>query len=145
MNPNRRAACRRLQIYIRWVMAFLLGLFSLSAAAQTSHPRLWLRSNDVARLQSWANPNNPLYTNGLAVQAAEAKTAMDTIDGQLTPPAPDVPFADDGQRSYQSYPTEQYAELFAFMSLISSNAAEKADYARRATNLLMYAINKALP
>lgn len=76
------------------------------------------------------------------MQADKAKMAMDAIDPRLTPPAADVPYADSGGRSYIDYPSETYAEFFAFMSLLSTNAAQKDDYARRATNVLMYAMNK---
>ena len=110
---------------------------------QTKHPRLFLQANDLPRLQAWATASNPVYAAGLAVQAEKAKLAMDTVDPNNIPPSPNVPFADNGSRGYQGYPTEQYAELFAYMSLLSTNAAEKLDYARRATNLLMYAINQA--
>src|SRR5439155_9452743 len=42
------------------------------------------------------------------------------------------------------YATEKYAELFAFMSLISPDATVRDNYARRATNLLMYVMNQAV-
>lgn len=124
------------------------GAASIAADLVTTHPRLWLTASDLPRLLSWATPANPVYGaddgSGLASLAQSAKLAMDVIDPRLTPPAPDVPYADDGLRNYEQYPTEMYAEFFAFMSLISTNATAQLDYARRATNLLMHAMNQAV-
>jgi len=53
----------------------------------TSHPRLFLRSEDVPRLRQWATASNPLYHNGLKAVAAEAKASMD---------AGTIPSADSG-------------------------------------------------
>jgi hypothetical protein len=55
-------------------------------------------------------------------------------------PGPD---ADNGTNTYVEYPAETYAELFAFMSLVSPSETERADYARRARILLMYVIDRA--
>jgi len=100
----------------------------------TSHPRLWLRAADLPRLRSWAVEHNPIYRDGLAPLADQAKAAMD---------ADHVPGADTGSTSYDEFPTEAYAELFAFMSLISNDQRVRHDYARRARTLLMYAIREA--
>src|SRR5215203_4276398 len=54
-----------------------------------------------------------------------------------------VPGQDDGLDTYQFYPTESYAEFFAFLSLVDPDEAARADYAERARTLLMYAINEA--
>lgn len=108
---------------------------SALAEPQTSHPRLWVRADDVPRLQAWAVESNPIFQNGLAILAADAKAAMD---------AGSVPNEDTGGRSYESYPTEMYAQLFAFMSLISSDPAERDDYAGRARTLLMHIMNEAV-
>jgi len=125
----------------------ILGLFNLPLLGQTrfmpsqnksvsttSHPRLWVRSEDLTRLHSWAVSTNPTYENGLALLAASAKEDMD---------AGLVPAQDTGGASYEEYPTEEYAELFAFMSLISSDTAERDDYTSRSHYLLMYVINEA--
>ena len=100
------------------------------------HPRLLIRESDVERLRSWARDSNPLYRNGLVVLAEKAKKRMD--DGT-------VPGGDAGIEAYESYPTEWYAELFAFMSLISPDAGARDDYGRRAREMLMFVVNKALP
>ena len=109
--------------------------FASNSAPATSHPRLWLRGEDLPRLRSWAVSTNPVYENGLAACAANAKEDMDS--GL-------VPAQDTGGVSYEEFPTEQYAELFAFMSLISPDTAERDDYASRSRSLLMYVMNEAV-
>ncbi|MBI3961288.1 MAG: hypothetical protein HY335_00945, partial [Deinococcus sp.] len=105
-----------------------------SAAPVTGHPRLWLTANDLPRLRSWAVESNPLYRDGLGAVALEAKADMD---------AGLVPGEDGGGRTYELYPTEMYAELFGFMSLISNDQVARDDYAQRARTLLMGVINEA--
>ncbi len=116
-----------------WVL--LYGLASNAFSAElTSHPRLWLSAADVPRLRSWAVESNPLYSQGIQLAAVRAKEAMDRGD---------VPQRDCGTTNYEEYPTEMYAELFAFMSLIENDATVRADYANRARSLLMHVINLA--
>ncbi len=100
------------------------------------HPRLIVRAADVTRLRSWASAANPLWSQGLSVLAGTAKEAMD--DGR-------VPGEDGGSDAWEEYPTESYAELFAFLSLVDSDTAARADYGRRARDLLMHVIERALP
>ncbi len=99
-----------------------------------AHPRLWLTQADLPRLRAWASDTNPIYRDGLKRVAEAAKITMD---------AGDVPTRDCGSTEYEEFPTEMYAELFAFMSLIDPNEAARADYAQRARTLLMYIINIA--
>ncbi len=101
----------------------------------TGHPRLWLRSDDLPRLRSWATASNPIFQEGLSALATMAKSDMD---------AGRVPGLDTGTREYQQYPTEMYAELFAYLSLISTDQATKDDYGQRARTLLMYVMNQAV-
>ncbi len=109
------------------------------------HPRLWFTANDLPRLRSWAVNSNPIYLNGLSNLAATAKARM---DAGLVPdinPNPDPNLANDsGSNTYVPYPAEMYAELFAFMSLISPDQATRDDYAGRARTLLMFVMNKAV-
>ena len=116
------------------ILLFLLTLFSGQALAQ-SHPRLWLTESDLPRLRTWASTSNPLWRDALKPLAERAKTEMDRGD---------VPRRDCGSTEYEAYPTESYAELFAFMSLVENDAALRADYASRARTLLMGIINIAL-
>ena len=113
--------------------ATLTPAISQPVTPVTSHPRLWITSADLPRLRQWAVGSNPLYEEGLKVVAENAKAAMD--DGR-------VPAHDSGGNVYEEYPTEMYAELFAFMSLIGPEA-ERADYAGRARTLLMHVMNAA--
>jgi len=112
--------------------ADLRGATAVSSV--TGHPRLWLRAEDLPRLRSWATNSNPMYRDGLAVLAASAKSDMD---------AGIVPNQDSGDNTWDQYPTEMYAELFAFMSLIENDSSTRNDYAERARSLLMYVMNIA--
>lgn len=102
--------------------------------AGTGHPRLWIRATDLPRLRAWANADNPFYASGLAPLAAQAKIDMD--DGL-------VPAQDSGDITWEQYPTEMYAQLFAFMSLIENDQATRDDYAQRARTLLMHVMDQA--
>ncbi len=96
----------------------------------TSHPRLWITQDDLPRLRGWATDANPIWRDGLAPLIERMKADMD---------AGTVPGEDDGLDTYQPYPTESYAEFFAFLSLVHPDEAARADYAERARTLLMYA------
>ncbi len=100
----------------------------------SNHPRLWVKGSDLPRLRSWAVDSNPVYKSGILVLANRAKAEMDNGT---------VPKGDEGTNTYVDYPTETYAELFAFMSLISNDQATRDDYAKRARTLLMFVINQA--
>ncbi len=103
-------------------------------ATAAGHPRLWLTAADLPRLRAWASDSNPLYRDGLALLAARAVQDMDENR---------VPDQDCGNVGYEEYPTEMYAELFAFLSLVENDAAARADYAARARSLLMHVMNEA--
>ncbi|RME62251.1 MAG: hypothetical protein D6790_06655, partial [Caldilineae bacterium] len=98
------------------------------------HPRLWITAGDLPRLRAWAGDNNPLYKQGLAVLATQAKADMD---------AGRVPGQDGGGATWDQYPSEMYAELFAFLSLIEQDPGVRADYAQRARTLLMHVMDEA--
>lgn len=108
---------------------------AVSPLAPNTHPRLWLTPSDVERYRSWANSNNPLWQEGLLLLAERARTEMD--EGR-------VPDQDCGNVGYEEYPTEMYAELFAFLSLIDPDPAMRQDYAQRARTLLMHVMNLAV-
>lgn len=117
------------------LISLLLCFVTLFAHAQNvEHPRLWLTNSDLPRLRSWATSSNPMYETGLKPLVARAKEEMD---------AGTVPNRDCGSTEYETYPTEMYAELFAFMSLVDNDAAARADFARRARTLLMHVIHIA--
>lgn len=103
-------------------------------AVAGAHPRLWLTPADVTRLRSWATDANPIYKDGLKGAAQRALADMD---------AKHVPNEDCGFIGYNEYVTENYAHMFAFMSLIDPDATKRADYAARARTLLMHVMNAA--
>lgn len=98
------------------------------------HPRLWLRPGQVEALRARARDSNPLWKEALAVLAARAVEDMDL--GR-------VPGEDPGGLGWSKYPTEAYAELFAFLSLVSPDETARADHAQRARQLLMHVIHEA--
>jgi hypothetical protein len=113
-----------------------------AASAATGHPRLWIREADVPRLQSWATASNPMYANGLqpAVNAA-----IQTYNTQFFPNGVENPsWPDDGTPNWVPYATEQYAEIFAFMSLVDPDPSARAAHGQRARNLLMHVMNAAV-
>lgn len=116
------------------VLVFLIS-GAVSAQVDAAHPHLWVTAQDLPRLQAWAAQNNPLYRDGLAVLAQAAKAWMD--EGV-------IPAQDTGSYAYEEYPTESYALLFAFMSLIEANEAARQDYAERSRELLMYVMDQAV-
>lgn len=109
--------------------------------AVTSHPRLLITQEDLPRLQSWANANNPIYPAfkqvlNTAIQAYNAKFFP---GGIANPNWPDI-----GNTTWSAYVTESYAEFFAFWSLIDPDLTQRPIHAQRARNLLMYVIDQAL-
>jgi hypothetical protein len=101
----------------------------------TTHPRLFLNASDIPRLRSWAVASNPLWSNGLAKLAQKARANMD---------AGKIPNDDTGVAGgYAVFPTESYAALFAFLSMVDATEELRADDAKRARTLLMYVIDKA--
>ncbi|HYN43079.1 MAG TPA: hypothetical protein VE129_14985, partial [Thermoanaerobaculia bacterium] len=130
---------RKAGSFVPGLLTLLLTLLAPAAGAQplASHPRLWVTAADLPRLRSWATDANPVYRDGLARLAATARAEMDA--GAV--PGPD---AENGGYAYSEEPAETYAELFAFLSLVSPNEAERSDYAQRARTLLMFVIGKAL-
>ena len=117
--------------------------------ARTDHPRLWVTTDDLAKLRGWATNANPMYQNGLAVAAsAGLKNANAhwkwSSSGNCTG-TPDAGWGDTGgANGWVQYPTEAYAEFFAFMSLVHPDAATRADYARKGCDMLMWVMNQAV-
>lgn len=109
--------------------------------AVTTHPRLWITQNDLPRLRSWAVQSNPVF---VAMQIALIE-AIDVYNTKFFPggvPNPNWP--DLGNITWSGYVSEQYAEFFAFWSLIDPIVTNRPIQAKRARNLIMYAIDLAL-
>jgi hypothetical protein len=136
----RSMPCRTIARFLIAALVALIGAAGAwPAAAQapapvTSHPRLWLTTEDLPRYRSWATDANPLWRDGFWPLVKRMTADMDSGV---------VPGEDPGNRGWTIYPTESYAELFAFVSLVHPDAAVRRDYAERARTLLMYAIGEA--
>ncbi|WP_437318389.1 hypothetical protein [Sorangium sp. So ce385] len=100
------------------------------ASPVTGHPRLWVRAADLPKLRARATPANPMFKE-LAAVAAEAAAAMDKGS---------IPSEGDCESS-RVY-CEAHAELFAFMSLVSSDEAARNDYAARARKILLHIVDR---
>jgi hypothetical protein len=108
----------------------------VTPAPVTGHPRLWVRASDVARLQAWATPANPMFARGLKPAVDHA---IDAYDNKLFPGGQANPsWPDPGDTSWVALATEAYAEIFAFMSLVDPDPAARASHRARARYLLMY-------
>ncbi len=104
--------------------------------ALTSHPRMWVRGSDIPRLQSWAVPSNHIWQDLQSVANLRKSQMNQGI----------VPNQDSGDGEGNAYPyaTEEIAELFAFMSMVDPVASNRADWAKRAHDLLMFVMNQAV-
>lgn len=118
----------------------LLGMLMFIIAPMTSaqdsspHPRLWINQESLENYRQWANESNPFYSESILPMAEQARQEMDSgniLNGDL------------GGNAYEDYISENYAALFAFMSLIHPDETERADYAQRARTLLMHVIGEA--
>ncbi len=98
----------------------------------TSHPRLWITSNDLPQLRAKAVASNMLWQHGLSQAAARAVADMD--QGRIA--------TDCGDIGYSEYPTESYAAFFAFLSLVAPEA-QRTDYAQRGRQLLLRIMTEA--
>lgn len=108
----------------------------------TSHPRMWITSTDVPRLQSWATATNPAYQKGMAPLLAQAVTNYNT---QFFPGGvANTSWPDAGDSNGYTGPlTEEVALVLAFNSLIDPSAANRISYAQYARNLIMVPMNLA--
>jgi len=99
---------------------------AIPAGAMTGHPRIFVRQQDIPMLRNWATASNPIWTSLVAL-ANNAKQRMD--NGQIVD-------AKKGNGNMPA-PTESYAEIFAFMSLVHPDANVREDFANRAYTLIM--------
>ena len=112
-----------------------------------SHPRLWVTTNDVPRLRSWANANNPVYQQGLKSLLGTAVNAYNKCfpGGQAASPYPDSGdvYGYSGAVISSDMVSEQHALTLAFFALIDGNVTNRVRYAQMARQLLMYEMNEA--
>ena len=102
--------------------------------ALSGHPRIFLNPSDVQLYQSWAKSSNSVWVS-LNNFAIKCRSEMD--QGLLSQDL------GDGLANYNPYPTEAYAEIFAFMSLVDPNLSVRPNWAKRAHDLLMVVVNEA--
>lgn len=108
----------------------------------TTHPRLWVTTNDLAKLRSWATAANPIYKQGIVPLLGQAVNIYKT---QFFPNGiqnPNYPDPGDTQ-GYSGYQTEQYGAVLAFNSLIDPDPNARILYAQYARNMLMVVMNQA--
>ena len=118
------------------------ALLRVNAAATrtpvATHPRLWLRAQDLPRLRSWAATSNPLYGSvGGGALYQLALTARERIESGA------VPRDDNGGSTYTPYATESYAALMAFMSLVDTDATRNPRWIAAAKTALFAVIDQA--
>ncbi len=139
-TPPRRRARFTFPAVATATLALSASLFGFvpsrsTAAPQTAHPRLLVRADQLTQLRARAVSSNPTWMT--------LKSLAETSRDQMN--AGTVPKEDLGTYSYETYPTEMYAELFAFMALVDPDAKARDDWGKRARTLLMYVIDKATP
>ncbi|MDQ3232911.1 MAG: hypothetical protein M3Q07_13920, partial [Pseudobdellovibrionaceae bacterium] len=100
--------------------------------AITAHPRLWITAQDLPRLRSWAHAGNPMF-QALVQYAGSIKAEM--IAGR-------IPSGDIGGATWVGDPSESYATLFAFLSLLEADPVQAKDWAMRARTLLMHVMDR---
>ena len=108
----------------------------------SSHPRLWVTTNDLSRLRTWATASNPIYQQGMLPLLNQAVSIYKTQFFPNGVANPNYPDPGDVQ-GYSGYLTEQYGIVLAFNSLIDPNPTARIQYAQYARNLLMVAMNQA--
>ena len=137
------------QVPAIWVAAVLAWAGGAASGGATftipqpvpSHPRLWITTNDLPRLRSWAAPTNRVYQALLPVLTA----TMNNYDTQYFPGGvqnTNWPDLGDSQ-GYTGLISEEDAFILALFSLVHSNATQRAIYAQRAASLIRVAMTEA--
>jgi len=108
----------------------------------TSHPHVWLTTNDIPRLRSWAVSANPIYQQGFLPLLQQCLSDYQTQffpGGVANPNYPDY----GDVQGYTGLLGEEYALILSFASLIHPDPATRAQCAGYARNLIMYSLNQA--
>ena len=106
-----------------------------------SHPRLWITTNDLPRLRSWAVPSNPIY---MAVRTLLTNSMVNYDTGYFPGGVQNTNWPDPGDSAgYDKYITEEDAFAFAFFSLIDPDLSARAIYAEHAANLIRVEMSEA--
>ena len=115
----------------------------------SSHPRLWVTTTDLPRLQNWAEPTNAIYVQGIVPLLAQAVSVYNTYFFPNGIANPNYPDPGDAQgygyiNNVGTSNTEEWSAILAFNSLIDPNPANRITYAQDARNMLMVAMNQAV-
>lgn len=107
----------------------------------SSHPRLWITTNDLPRLRSWATPANPIY---MAVRNFLTNSIIN-YDTQYFPGGVEsTNYPDFGDpQGYTGLITEEDAIIFALFSLIDPDPSVRPVYAQHAAALIRVAAQQA--
>ena len=106
-----------------------------------SHPRLWITTNDLPRLRSWAVPSTPIYR---AVRTLLTNSMANYDTGYFPGGVQNTNWPDPGDSAgYDKYITEEDAFAFAFFSLVDADPNARALYAERAANLIRVEMSEA--
>jgi hypothetical protein len=91
---------------------------------------LWIPRDRLGEFRDWARESNAVWVELNAL----ADFARDEMDLER------IPESDEGDATWEAYPAEKYAGLFAFMSLVHPDAENRLDFAARARVCLMRVI-----
>ncbi len=113
-----------------------------------SHPRLWVTTNELPRLRSWAGPGNPVFTQGLKSVLNTAVLAYHKCFPNGVQPASPYPDLGDNYGYSAALITsdlvsEEHALTLAFFALVDNNASNRVHFAQMAQQMLMYEMNEA--
>jgi len=141
-NPNEAATTLTMPAANTTVTANYAAPAASIPYPVSSHPRLWVTTNDLSRLRSWATAANPIYQQGMLPLLNQAVSIYKTQffpNGLANPNYPDP----GDVQGYSGYLTEAYGIVLAFNSLIDPDPTARIQYALYARNMLMYAMNQA--
>lgn len=121
-------------VLFRFVMTFflILSIGCVFAAERADHPRLWITMDDLPKLRNWANADNPIYQQGIRNIALQGAQLMDS--GALDA-------GDNAGSTWTLHTSEDYAALFAFMSLIDPVLSARPGWATRGRTMLFRIID----
>ncbi len=127
--------CRRRPLLLLMVLLNLVAVRVLRAEPVKTHPRLLLRTTDLAELRRRMTPSNPVWV------AFESQVQVALEDWR----SHKVPQLDGGTHTGNSnYKSEQYAMLFAFVSLLETDPQRRQLYVTAARECLMNVIDRAV-
>ena len=107
----------------------------------TSHPRLWLTTNDLPKYRSWAVSTNPVYP---ALQVVIQRCVTDYQTQYFPGGVANTNYPDYGDtQGYTGLLTESDSVILALASLIDPDPVKRSQYASYARNLLVHALSQA--